>query len=101
MTAQDEDMKYFSDINDNFRLFHVSSASVEESRTDEDTDLRICKSIQYHSREYPLVPINSRHTKYVQSFTNLESGMRLPVLQCGFAGCDWTYDFSVIHHFAF
>ena len=80
----DMDIDSCSDISDNSDLFHVAAKPSEAARTTEDEDLEIIESIAKKLRRYPLLPCVSGNGKC--DFTDVNSGMRLPLLHCGFQG---------------
>ena len=85
---KEDDLDSLSDVSDNSDLFNVCAKQTAQARTLEDEDLEIIDGIVPHLREYPLLPPDSS-TADLQSFTDLQSGQRLPMLHCGFKGCDW------------
>ncbi len=87
--VEDEDEDAFSDISDNSDIFHVEAVSSEVPRTREDEELAIVESIVPDLREFPLLPVDGRTRSKDQSYTDLHSGARLPLLHCGFKGCAW------------
>ena len=78
------DIDSCSDISDNSDLFHVAAKPSEAARTTEDEDLEIIESIAKKLRRYPLLPCVSGDGTC--DFTDVNSGMRLPLLHCGFKG---------------
>ena len=80
----DMDIDSCSDISDNSDLFHVAVKPSEAARTTEDEDLEIIASIAKKLRRYPLLPCVSGDGNC--DFTDVNSGMRLPLLHCGFKG---------------
>ena len=86
-TESEEDV--FSDISDNSDIFHVTVKSPDEARTPEDQDLQRIDSIVQHLRDYPLLPPDLSDESKERSFRDVQSGMRLPLLHCGFKGCTW------------
>ena len=96
----DEDLDSLSDVSDNSDLFHVSCKESGSGRTPEDKELIVIESIVPHLREYPLLPPDGRDSTFCKSFTNVESGMRLPLLHCGFRECKWSCDPLIQGHFS-
>ena len=90
-------MDELSDISDNSDLFHVEAKPIG-CRTDEDKDLVIVASIALHLREYPLLPYDGVDPEKQQDFMDMHSGIRLPLLHCGFKGCSWTNNADLQNH---
>jgi hypothetical protein len=78
---KDEDLESLSDVSENSDLFHVSARETPEPRTAEDRDLETIRSIAQHLRKYPLLP--PRAADAGQSFTDVDTAERLPLLHCG------------------
>ncbi len=93
-------MDSLSDVSDNSDLFHVTCKDSSSSRTPEDQDLLIIESIVPHLRDYPLLPPDGRDSSFCKSFTNVDSGMRMPLLHCGFRECPWSCDPLMQGHFS-
>jgi len=85
----DEEFDVFSDISDNSDLFHVEAKESENPRTDEDKELEIIESIVPFLREFPLLPVDGRDEKKERTFVDVHSGIRFPLLHCGFKGCSF------------
>ena len=49
---------------------------------------RIASMVQ-HLRDYPLLPPDLSDESRARSFRDMQSGVRLPLLHCGFKGCTW------------
>ena len=82
-------MDALSDVSENSDLFHVSAVISAEPRSEEDADIRICRNIASHLRDFPLLPPDGRDTEKARSFRDVQSCVALPMLHCGFKGCGW------------
>ena len=91
MQVDDEnsDSDLFSDISDNSDIFHVGTDESVPPRTPQDVDLALIDTIASHLRDYPLLPPDVRDPNGERSFKDVASGMRFPLLHCGFKGCSW------------
>ena len=76
----------FSDISDNSDMFHVATRDSAPPRTPEDVDLALIDSIAAHLRDYPLLPPDVSDPQGEQSFKDVASGIRFPIVHCGFKG---------------
>ena len=76
----------------------MAPVSSVEPRTDEDADIRICRTIATHLRDFPLLPADGRDYEKVNSFRDVHSGIALPALHCGFKGCGWTCQTAPTFH---
>ena len=70
-----------------FSIFHVAAKPSETARTTEDEDLEIIESIAKKLRRHPLLPCVGGGPRY--EFTDVHSGVRLPLLHCCFQNCSW------------
>ena len=91
--VDDDDLERLSDVSDNSYLFHVAAVESTEPRTDEDSDVRVCRSIVPHLRDFPLLPLDGRNAEKTKNFRDVQSAVRLPFLHCGFKGCSWQRSF--------
>jgi hypothetical protein len=94
----EDDADDFSDISDDSDIFHVQATVVATPRTDEDKELAIAQEISRHLRDYPLLPLDGSDKSKQTTFMDVSSGMRLPLLHCGFLGCDWTCNKNFEYH---
>ena len=85
-----DDVDAFSDISSDSDVFNVKAIKVTAPRTDEDADLAIAYGIMKHLREYPLLPLDGKDEANQSTFMEVDTGMRMPTLHCGFLGCNWT-----------
>ena len=97
----DDDLDRLSDVSDNSDLFHVAAVESTEPRTDEDSDVRVCRSIVPHLRDFPLLPLDGRDHEKTKSFRDVQSGVLLPLLNYGFKGCSWHHSFAQTTHLGF
>ena len=95
---KEEDLESLSGVSDNSDLFHVEARATPGPRTVEDEDLAIIDSIVPHLHDYPLLPQDATGDGS-QSFTDLQSGKRLPQVHCGFKKCGWFSRETVRFHF--
>ena len=58
-----DNLDVLSEVSDNSDLFHVSAVLSEEPRSEEDVDIRICRAIASHLRDFPLLPPDGRETE--------------------------------------
>ena len=79
----------FSDIGDNSDISHIAVKNTDMSRTPEDVDLALIDSIAAHLRVYPLLPPDVSDPKGEGSFKDVASGIRFPIVHCGFKRCSW------------
>ncbi len=84
---QNGDLESLSDISDNSDLFHVSATTFSHPRTLEDKDMAVIDTIVPYLRDYPLLPPKAGNL--CESFTDVGSAQRLPLLHCAFRGCGW------------
>ena len=89
--GENSDSEAFSDISDNSDIFHVATDDSAAPRTPEDVDLALIDSIAAHLRDYTLLPPDVRDPQGEQSFKDVSSGIRFPLVHCGFKGCSWQY----------
>ena len=94
----DDELDALSDVTDNSDIFHADVLPEGEDVgkrtwvTDEDKILERVLRIRAHLRKYPLLPPCSRDGTGEGSYTNMESCARLPLVHCGFKGCEWSCD---------
>ena len=100
MSSENEadDVDAFSDISSDSDVFNVKAVKVTAPRTDEDADLAIAYGIMKHLREYPLLPLDGRDQTHQTTFMEVDAGMRMPSLHCGFLGCSWTCNKKLQFH---
>ena len=96
--GNDEALDALSDVSDNSDLFHVSAVESAEPRTEEDADIRICRTIATHLRDFPLLPPDGRDSEKVHSYRDVQSCVAFPFLHCGFKGCGFHFNAAPKYH---
>ena len=86
--VEEEDLEDLSDISDNTDIFHVECSRSEVPRTTEDEDVEVILELKQHIRKYPLLPPDPLDPNKHNSFTNVHSAVRLPVVHCAIIGCN-------------
>ena len=93
-----DNLDVLSEVSDNSDLFHVSAVLSEEPRSEEDADIRICRAIASHLRDFPLLPPDGRDAEKNHSFRDVQGCIAFPLLHCGFKGCGWSFNGDPEYH---
>ena len=84
----DSDVAACSDVSSNSDIFHAEEWAEKSWVTDEDRELERIDHIKHQLRARPLLPPHPNNAH--EDFTEVNSGIMLPMAHCAFAGCSWT-----------
>jgi hypothetical protein len=94
-----EDLDEVSDISDCDDIFHVRVLSEgpreqgkRQWKTREDEQLATIERLVQNMRPYPLMPLDPGSRTGEESYSDMQSCVRLPLVHCAFKGCDWSAD---------
>ena len=73
-------------------MFNIEVDDTKDFVTPEDEGLGRVDRLAAHLRQHPLLPLDPRSPG--DAYTDIDSGVRLPLLHCGFKDCTWTRDVS-------
>jgi hypothetical protein len=68
----------------------VSVTDNKDWQTDQDAEDDVVQRICACLRDRPLLPADPTDPESVRSWTDVDSGVRLPLVHCAFKGCPWT-----------
>ena len=77
-----------SDVSSDCDLFDAQCYPGATWQTEQDEELECIEAIACHLRSHPLCPPHPEDPW--QSWTDVDTGMKLPDMHCAFAGCSWT-----------
>ena len=84
----DSDVAGCSEVSSNSDIFHAAEWAEKSWVTDEDRELERIDHIKHQLRARPLLPPHPNNAH--EDFTEVNSGIMLPMAHCAFAGCSWT-----------
>ena len=82
---QDEEEEQDEDIDTSF--FEVKALKSKTFTTPQDHKQLQCEKLAGSLRDRPTLPADPKDTS--KSWTDLKSGIALPVVSCSFSGCSW------------
>ena len=77
-------------MSENSDIFQVEVDPAKDFMTEEDLVLERIDRLAALLRDRPLLPLNPRCPP--QAYEDVSSGVRFPLLHCGFKDCKWTKD---------
>ena len=84
----EEEEEQDEDIDTSF--FDVETLKMKDFTTQQDNEQLQCKKLAESLRDRPTLPADPKDKN--KSWTDLESGIALPVVSCSFSGCSWHGD---------
>lgn len=81
-----------SEVSEDDDLFNIQATATPPIETHVDLLWRRARDVSMLLREKPLLPADPCNTQ--QSFLDVDTGVRLPLLHCAFTNCTWTCDLN-------